>query len=247
MSDRRVFAGRALCWPRSSLGASAPARRAGDPAVDVRQRRSTKPARRCRTSARPTSSSARTTSRAKCCASRRPTSRCRSRCSSTTARPRATTSATCAPALPAFVDALTRPPTRRAQERDRASSRSASGRRSSPNYTTDRGAAAEGHRPHLVAARQRHVPARRHHRGLPGLQEARGAAPGHRRDHDRGPGAQLPPLRPGARPAARRPARRFHVIVVGPPSSEPQRRCAQSRHRARRGHAARPAAGAISC
>ncbi len=54
----------------------------------------------------PTSSSRKTTSRAKSCASRRRPSRCRSRCSSTTARPPSAYIRDYRDALPAFVTAL---------------------------------------------------------------------------------------------------------------------------------------------
>ena len=63
----------------------------------------------------PTSSSAKTTSRAKSCASPRPTSRCRLPCWSTTAPRRATTSCNIRRALPGFIDGADRrraPPAR---------------------------------------------------------------------------------------------------------------------------------------
>ena len=87
---------------------------------------------------------------------------------------RAASSATIAQALPAFVDALIGRRRRPAEERGLASSRSASGRPSSTDYTTDHGRSSR--RASTASSRMPgsgHLPARRHHRDQPGLQEAR--------------------------------------------------------------------------
>ena len=86
------------------------------------------------------------------------------------------------------------------------------------DYTTDPAALQQGHQPRCSRVRQRRVPPRRHHRGQPGLQEARGAASGDRRHHHRGPRVERPALRAGARAAARHGAA-LHVVVARPAES----------------------------
>ena len=82
-------------------------------------------------------------------------------------------------AYPAGAAGLRRRAHRRPRSARRTRSRSspsASGRRSSPT-TPPIAPPAEGHRPHLVAARHRRVSPRRDHRSLPGVQEREAGRP----------------------------------------------------------------------
>ena len=133
-------------------------------------------------------------------------SRCRSPSSSTTARPRE-------PFIrdyPRGAAGLRRRADRRPSRRKQRVAIIALAERPTilADYTTDRGALEKGVDRILASVRQRHVPARRHHRNQPGVQEARGAAPGHRRDHHRRARAEQPRIRAGARAAARQSAPR---------------------------------------
>ena len=108
------------------------------------------------------------------------------------------------------------------------------------------GGAEEGDRPDLVDAGLRRLPARRDHRDLPGIQEARGAAPGHRRDPERGTGVEQPPARSGARAAARR-RRGVSRDHDGSAVDQPQRRERATATWCSTKARGRPAAAARSC
>ena len=245
MTNRRLFV--AALLGRGSRARLEPARSTRRPSsARCTSARSTTPAPRSPTSARPTSSSARTTSPREVLqgrAGRRADAD--RRCSSTTARPpRNDISHIRTRAARVRQDADDR---RRSRTRWR-SSRSASGRPIFTELHVQPGRAAEGHRSHLVdAGLGAAVPARRHHRGLPGLQEARRRAPGHRRHHERRPGVEQPrsTIRCSTRcaPAAPRSTRSRSAS----PSSSLERRDAQAQHRARRGPARRPAAATTNC
>ena len=171
--------------------------------VDVRQRRRTRPARRSPTSARPTSSSARTTSRAKCCsvepadepmqiallvdnsqAARNYISRhARRRCRRSSTRS-LTDRAACKNEV--AIIAIGERPTIITELHVRPGAAAA---RASSGSSPQRGSGA-----YLLDGDRRNQP---------GLQEARRAAAGDRRDHDRRAGVEQPAVRSGARAAAR--------------------------------------------
>ena len=94
---------------------------------------------------------------------------------------------------------------------------SASGRRSTPTTRTDLQQAVKGAQRIFATARQRRLPARRHHRNVEGHQEARVAAPGHRRGHHGRPRAERSRRTRRCSNRCATSGAAFHVIVVGRP------------------------------
>ena len=199
MTNRRLLAAAfsvaacALAW-NSSLGAQT------DPTRDVRQRgqRRRRPGSRPRPLRFHRPRRQRRARSAQGRAGRRSDAdRC---CSSTPARARATTSRTSRTALPGFVKTLT------TGDVKNEVAIIAIGERPTvfTNYTFNQAELKKGIDRIWSIQGSGRVPPRRHHRDLPGLQEARGAAPGDRRHPQRGAGVEQPPARSGARSAASR-------------------------------------------
>ena len=158
-------------------------------------------------------------------ASSRPASRCRSRCWSTTARPRATYIRDIRDGAAAVHQGARRGPTARRTKSSIIAHRRAA---DDPHRLHHRpGAAAEGRRSHLRDAGQRRLPARRHHRSLPGhSRSAKPPRPVIVAITTEGPGAERPrsTIRCSSRCAT--PAPRF-TSSSSAARRRPQRRDAQ--------------------
>ena len=217
MTNRRLFVA-ALLGRCVRARLDRHARRAGDPARDVRQRRSTTPARRCPTSARRTSSSAKTTWRAKCCKVEPADEPMQIAMLVDNSQAARNDIAHIRTALPAFVDDADAPAT--AQERGRHHRASASGRPSSPTTRSSQAELKKGvdriwsmqriAAPTCSTASSRSARASR---------SARPQRPVIVAIADRRPGAEQPPARSGARAAARQRRRVPRDHASGRPST----------------------------
>ena len=173
-------------------------RRASDPSTS---RWSTSRERRCPTWGPPTSSSARTTWRAKSSGSRPPPTRWTSPFSSTTAWPPRRAVPHMRRALPAFLDVLMAPAAAGPAQPGGHHHARRAGPPSSPTTRSNaRRSTRRSSRVWEETFSRRVLPPQRDHRSHPGIQETRVGTPRHRRDHRRRSRVEQPASGPGSRP-----------------------------------------------